>query len=41
MREYDINWYKYEKHKFFNLIIVLQNTMAAMGHDGPLLPYSV
>ena len=25
---------------FINLILVLQNTMAVMGHDGPLLPHS-
>ena len=25
---------------FLNLILILQNTMAAMGHDSPLLPHS-
>ena len=25
---------------FLNLILVLQNTMAEMGHNGPLLPHS-
>ena len=35
-----MNWYDYENGGLPNLIIVLQNTVAAMGHSGPLLPSS-
>ena len=31
---------KNTKGEFLNLILGLQNTMAVMGHDGPLLPHS-
>ena len=40
MREYGINCLEYEKEGFFSVILVLQNTMATIDHDGPLLPHS-
>ena len=42
-----MNWYDYENDGLPNLILVLQNTVAAIGHGGPLLlssfkfPFSV
>ena len=41
MKEGGILWIdKNTIDEFLNLILVLQNTMAVMGHDGPLLPPS-
>ena len=35
-----MSWYNYENDGLPSLILVLQDTVAAMGHVGPLLPSS-